>query len=337
MKVLFYLILILIISSCGFTKKDESAKIENDTLKTTTTQKESSESNEATLIIDSSQIDFPSNLEDKVNPEEAEIKLNSTQKKSNNEKIESVNNTGSQLKEVVSDKKENDIEVNKGVVEKKALVTDVDHSLWNTLLKKNVSNTGNVDYKGFIRDKAILETYLNTLAVKIPEATWSKNAKLAYWINVYNAFTVKLIIDNYPIKSIKDISNPWGKKFFTLEGTSYSLEQVENDILRKMNEPRIHFAINCASVSCPNLINQSYTSVAMEKQLTDASKKFINDASKNNISENEIKISEIFNWFSKDFKTTNTSVIDYLNKYAVTKISNEAKVGFLDYNWSLNE
>ncbi|NHN27228.1 DUF547 domain-containing protein [Flavobacterium jejuense] len=231
----------------------------------------------------------------------------------------------------------NEPEVVKEIIEEKVESVDIDHSEWNALLKKNVSNTGNVNYRGFIRDKAMLENYLNTLATKIPDETWSKNAKLAYWINVYNAFTVKLIVDNYPIKSIKDISNPWEKKFFTLEGSNYSLEQVENEILRKMNEPRIHFAINCASYSCPNLANQAYTSNTMERQLTDASKKFINDSSKNNISENEIKISEIFNWFSKDFKNTNTSVIDFLNKYSATKISNEAKVSYLDYNWSLNE
>ena len=222
-------------------------------------------------------------------------------------------------------------------VTEKDEVADIDHSLWNTLLKKNVSSSGKVNYKGFSNDKLQLESYLDMLSHKIPDASWSKNAKLAYWINVYNAFTVKLIIDNYPLKSIKNIANPWGKKFITLGGVNYSLEQVENDILRKMNEPRIHFAINCASYSCPDLLNGAYFSNTMESQLTSVTKKFINDTSKNNLGINEIKVSEIFNWFSEDFKVQDESIINFINKYTTTQISDEAKVSFIDYNWNLNE
>jgi hypothetical protein len=95
-----------------------------------------------------------------------------------------------------------------------------------------------------------LQAYLNELSANVPTKSWSKNATLAYWINAYNAYTVKLILDNYPTKSIKDINDPWGKKFFSLE-IKYSLEEIEHEILRKMNEPRIHFAINCASFLVP--------------------------------------------------------------------------------------
>lgn len=223
------------------------------------------------------------------------------------------------------------------VVKNEELSNDVDHSLWNTLLKKNVSSNGKVNYKGFINDKEQLEAYLKKLAVKIPDASWSRNAKLAYWINVYNAFTVKLIVDNYPVKSIKNIANPWGKKFIILENIAYSLEQIENDVLRKMNEPRIHFAINCASYSCPDLLNSAYIPGSLESQLTSVTKRFINDSSKNKLDENEVKVSEIFNWYSDDFKTKNTTVLDFITKYTNVTINDGAKISFVDYNWSLNE
>lgn len=215
-------------------------------------------------------------------------------------------------------------------------VKDVDHSKWNALLKKNVSPNGNVNYKGFLRDKKELEAYLDILEANVPSKSWSRNATLAYWINVYNAFTVKLIVDNYPVHSIKEISNPWGKKFFTLGGQKYSLEQVEHEILRKMGEPRIHFAINCASISCPNLLNEAYTEAELSKQLAQVAKSFINDKTKNTITKSKIEISEIFNWFAGDFKTKG-SVIDFLNQYSNIKIDSKAKTTYKNYNWNLNE
>ncbi|AWG23319.1 hypothetical protein FFWV33_18180 [Flavobacterium faecale] len=213
---------------------------------------------------------------------------------------------------------------------------NVDHSKWNTLLKKNVSSTGKVNYKGFLRDKKELESYLDVLEANTPNSSWSRNATLSYWINVYNAYTVKLIVDNYPVKSIKEISNPWGKKFFKLGGKSYSLEQVEHEILRKMGEPRIHFAINCASYSCPNLLNEAYTEAKLSKQLAAVAKDFINDRTKNTITASSVNISEIFNWFGGDFKTKG-SIVDFLNQYSTVKINSNAKITFKDYNWTLNE
>jgi hypothetical protein len=213
---------------------------------------------------------------------------------------------------------------------------NTDHSKWNSLLNKNVSSNGKVNYNGFLKDKKELESYLAILSSNIPSKNSSKNAVLAYWINVYNAFTVKLIIDHYPLKSIKDIKDPWGKKFFTLENRSYSLEEVEHEILRKMDEPRIHFAINCASYSCPKLLNEAYTETELEKQLIQVTKGFINDKTKNTITANKIEISKIFDWFSADFKN-NGSLIDFLNKYSSVKINPKAKISYKDYNWDLNE
>lgn len=217
-----------------------------------------------------------------------------------------------------------------------AIVQTMNHAKWNALLQKNVSKSGHVNYKGFQKDSNQLQAYLSELSANVPTKSWSKNATLAYWINAYNAYTVKLILDNYPTKSIKDINDPWGKKFFSLGDKKYSLEEIEHEILRKMEEPRIHFAINCASFSCPNLLNEAYSETKLEQQLTASAKNFINDKTKNTITANKIEISKIFDWFAGDFKKKG-SVIDFLNQYSTVKISKKAKINYKEYNWSLNE
>lgn len=211
-----------------------------------------------------------------------------------------------------------------------------DHTKWQALLQKHVSKEGKVSYKGFQKDQKELTLYLNELAKNMPAKSWSKNAILAYWINVYNAFTVQLILDNYPVKSIKDINDPWGQKFFVLGTKKYSLEEVEHEILRKMDEPRIHFAINCASFSCPNLLNEAYLEDTLDEQLALASKSFINDKTKNTITSEKVEISSIFDWFSGDF-TKKGNLIDFLNKYSSVKINSNAKISHKEYNWNLNE
>ena len=214
--------------------------------------------------------------------------------------------------------------------------TGVNHARWNALLQKNVLKNGNVNYKGFQKDSKELKLYLNELSSNAPTKSWSRNATLAYWINAYNAYTVQLILNNYPTKSIKDIADPWSKKFISIGTKKYSLEDIENDILRKMNEPRIHFAINCASVSCPELLNEAFTESKMEKQFVTVTKNFVNDKSKNVITSNKIEISKLFDWFAVDFKNKG-SVIDFLNAYSSVKINSNAKVGYKNYNWGLNE
>ncbi len=214
---------------------------------------------------------------------------------------------------------------------------NLDHAIWDQLLVTNVSDTGNVNYKGFIKNSDQLSKYFKYLSVNTPKKNWSKEETLAYWINVYNAYTVKLIMDNYPIKSIKDIKDPWGKAFFKINGKPYSLNTVEHKILRKLNDPRIHFAINCASYSCPTLWNRAYTANNINKALETQTKKFINDPSKNRITEEDAKISKIFSWFRKDFKINEKGVYDFINQYAVVKIDAQRKKGYKNYNWSLNE
>ncbi len=214
---------------------------------------------------------------------------------------------------------------------------NVDHSQWDKLLKKYVNNAGFVDYKGFKSDKAKLDDYLKMLSEKKPTDDWSVQELLAYYINLYNAATVKLIVENYPLKSIKDIDGAWTKGRVSVGNKELSLGGIENGILRKMNEPRIHFAINCASISCPKLMNEAYTAAKINEQLDNATKEFIN-SDKNDISASNPKLSSIFDWYQKDFKVGGKqNVIGFINQYSKTKINTDAKITYKDYNWDLNE
>lgn len=219
---------------------------------------------------------------------------------------------------------------------------DGTHANWDALLKKHVNSQGYVDYKGFMADKAKLQSYLDHLSKGAPTSSWSEKDKMAYWINVYNAFTIKAIIDHYPVKSITDIKpktgeeSIWKKKFFKIGGVSRSLDEVENKILRvEFNDPRIHFAINCASESCPKLLNQAFRAANLEGNLDKLARGFVNDPKRNKITASSAQISSIFDWFKGDF-TKKGTVIEYLNKYSKTKINSNAKVTYLNYDWSLN-
>jgi len=211
----------------------------------------------------------------------------------------------------------------------------IDHGDWDDLLQKHVDASGMVDYKGFKNDREKLDKYLKMLSSQEPTDDWSTDELLAYYINLYNAYTVDLILKNYPVKSIKDIDSPWTNEFVKVGDTEISLGGIENSVLRKMNEPRIHFAINCASISCPKLMNWAYTADKIDKQLEKATKEFIN-SDKNEISANSAKLSSVFDWYKKDFKENGT-IIDYVNQYSNTKISSGTSITYKDYNWDLNE
>ena len=221
------------------------------------------------------------------------------------------------------------------------------HQLWDELLKKHVDAKGMVDYEGFIRDKAQLQKYLDLLSNTPPNTkTWSEAEQLAYWINAYNAFTVKLIADNYPVKSIEDlhptinipmVNTVWHKKFFKIGGRESSLDEIEHKILRKQfEEPRIHFAIVCASYSCPPLRREAFTASALNKQLDEQAVSFINDPSRNKLGADNAQLSKIFSWFSGDF-TKNGTLVAYINRYARTKLKPNAKISYLEYDWKLNK
>ena len=221
----------------------------------------------------------------------------------------------------------------------------VQHGEWDVLVKKHVSKNGMVDYQGFLKDKNQLQVYLDKLSANKPTSKWSKNEKMAFWINAYNAFTVKLILDHYPINSIKDIkkgipfvNSVWDITFIPMGKEKIDLNYIEHSILRKeFKDPRIHAAINCASFSCPLLRNEAYYASRLDEQLNDAMRRFVNDSERNQLDKSNIKISKIFSWFGGDFKLNGLSVVDYLNKYAKKRVQQNAKIDFLDYQWELND
>ncbi len=218
------------------------------------------------------------------------------------------------------------------------------HQQWDKLLKKYVNEAGMVNYKGIQKDKPELDAYLKTLSDNAPQKSWSENDQIAYWINAYNAFTVDLILRHYPVKSIKDIggaiykvNTAWDIKFIKIGGDKYDLNNIEHKFLRrKFDDPRIHFAIVCASMSCAKLRREAYTGDKLDAQLEDQGRDFLNDKSKNNITADRAQLSKYFSWYSGDF-TKKGSLADFINKYSKTKITDKTKITSLDYNWSLNE
>ncbi|XOV66209.1 MAG: DUF547 domain-containing protein [Fluviicola sp.] len=232
-----------------------------------------------------------------------------------------------------------------GVYETEADTTNVhDHVIFNKLLSQHVSEEGKVNYKGFIKDSLEFNKYLNLLAANHPTDSWTDDQIKAYWINAYNAYTVQLIIRNYPVNSIKDlggsiykVNTTWDIKFIKIGEETYDLNNIEHGILRSdFEEPRIHFAVNCASVSCPRLRNEAYVASRLNDQLDDQARKFINYDPKNDITTEKAHVSKIFTWFSGDFKK-NGSVKDFINKYADVQIPENVDLTYQEYIWTLNE
>lgn len=220
----------------------------------------------------------------------------------------------------------------------------IEHELWNQLLVELVSPEGAVNYKGFIAEKDRFQQYLDLLSTYPPAKNWTEAEQIAYWINAYNAFTVKLIIDHYPLKSIKDIggnvpmvNSSWDIKFFKIGGVDFDLNTIEHRILRKhFDEPRIHFAINCASISCPRLRNEAFIAEKLEEQLNIQAHYFMNNPINNRITEDEITLSPIFNWFKSDF-TKRGDLLSYIQNYTDVKLNAEIPLVYQEYNWNLNE
>ncbi len=213
-------------------------------------------------------------------------------------------------------------------------------SVFNTLLKKHVSIEGTVNYKAFKKEEIKLDFYLEHLNKTIPEKNWSAAKTKSFWVNAYNAYTIKIILENYPLTSILKIKkkgkDAWNIPFAKIGGKTYTLNTIEHKILRKnFNDPKIHVGVNCASGSCPKLGNFAFTEANYETKTEDLMKKFINDPKRNKISENKLQLSKIFEWFKGDF-TKKSSLIDFLNKYSNTKIDSKATISFLKYDWSLN-
>ncbi|MFM1878546.1 MAG: hypothetical protein RLZZ241_1412 [Bacteroidota bacterium] len=212
-----------------------------------------------------------------------------------------------------------------------------DHQPWNRLLEQYVSETGEVAYKAMGEELDVLNSYIGHLESFSPDVTWPKNRFLAFFINLYNAGTVRLILENYPLKSIRDLPDPWGRKIFNLYGERLSLDEIEHKILRSLQDPRIHFAINCASLSCPKLNRKAYTEIGLEKELNDAVNSIFTNEKMFQNKKNGLYLSSIFKWYRQDFETDYGSIIDFLNHYHDGPIKDNVRIRFLPYNWELNQ
>ena len=221
----------------------------------------------------------------------------------------------------------------------------VNHEIWADLLGKYVKPAG-VDYSGFKTEEERLDQYLRVLENMDPEKL-SRNDQYAYYINAYNAWTVKLILSKYPdVKSIKDfgtiLKSPWQKKWVRINGEVITLDDVEHNILRpRFKDPRVHFAINCSAASCPPLRPEPYLGPALDQQLDDSTRSFVNDANSYRLEDNTLYISRIFKWFSEDF---NGDALEFYLQYAEgdlkAKLAGQKdtiKVKYLEYDWSLND
>ena len=222
----------------------------------------------------------------------------------------------------------------------------ITHEIWDGLLKKYVGTDGFVNYKGFIRDSAELNRYLKVLESAHPnDKNWTRNEQMAYWINAYNAFTVQLIVRNYPVASIKDIkrglafvNSVWDIQFIHIQGFTYDLNNIEHNILRPIyKDARVHAAVNCASYSCPKLRPEAFTAARLDAQLDDAMAGFINDPVRNRITPQKAELSEIFKWFKGDFERDGKSLRDFINRFSTVKITDQTEITHIDYNWKLNE
>jgi len=238
------------------------------------------------------------------------------------------------------------------------------HESWNTLLSQHITpiNKGSstaVDYAAFKQERATLKVYLDQLSHVSREEfdAWSTNKQLAFLINAYNAWTVEFILTKYPdLDSIKDLgsffNSPWDKSFIPLLGKTVSLNDIEHGLIRgsdRYNDPRIHFAVNCASIGCPALREEAYTGDKLEQQLTEQSERFLADTSRNYIKGNNFYMSSIFKWYGDDFKKGfrgTKSIQSFVALYAdalnatpaqKTALKQQSlKIKFLDYNWKLN-
>ena len=220
----------------------------------------------------------------------------------------------------------------------------VDHSIYADLLERYVQN-GKVDYQGIQTEENRLDAYLKLLE-QTDSDKLSRNERFAFYINAYNAYTIKLVLSAYPgITSIKDLGSlfqsPWRKKICRIDGEVVSLDHIEHDILRPVfQDPRVHFAVNCASKGCPPLSSEPYTGQKLDQQLDHAAQSFINDPQKNYLQEKTLYVSSVFKWFSEDF---NNDVIGFIRRYAFGKLKTELttkagniKVEYLEYDWLLN-
>lgn len=219
-------------------------------------------------------------------------------------------------------------------------IVEENHKEFDALLQKYVSSSGKVNYSGFKKDQQRLKEYIKEMQLLYKDLkVWNKAKRLAYWINVYNANTINLILDNYPTTSITKLKGgkPWDFKIIDLGGKIYTLNDIENKIIRpRFKEPRIHFAVNCAAKSCPKLLNKAWTEHNLYRYLTKQTKAFLANTKENTITAEKVSLSKIFEWYKADFGGDNAKLINFINKYSSTRVNENATVEFKEYDWDLN-
>lgn len=230
----------------------------------------------------------------------------------------------------------------------------VDHTPWDGFLEKYLvpgdDGINRVAYaKVTEKDRAALDAYLKYLEAR-PVGRLNRVEQRAFWINLYNALTVKVIVDHYPVESIRDIDispglfsdGPWGKKLVTVEGVEVGLDDIEHRILRPIwKDPRIHYAVNCASIGCPNLQPQAYTASNAEELLEKGAVEYVNNPRGIWFEDGKLKVSSIYQWFISDFGGDHLGVMVHLNKYARPglrkRLEGEKRFRGHAYDWSLND
>jgi hypothetical protein len=242
---------------------------------------------------------------------------------------------------------------------------NIDHELWDKLLNKNIiSDDGGrstqVNYDAMMNDRKFIKDYLDTLSTVSENEfyKWSKQDQLAFLINSYNASTVALVLTAWPnLKSIKELggwfSSPWEIEFVSLLGKTRSLDDIEHNLIRgsgRYNDPRIHFAVNCASIGCPALRAEAYIGSKLDEQLREQTNLFLSDQSRNRVESSTIKLSSIFKWYRDDFEK-GWKGFDRLEEFLLAHAEDmaiaapiaqklklgKAKIEFMDYDWRLNE
>jgi hypothetical protein len=214
----------------------------------------------------------------------------------------------------------------------------VSHSSWDALLNRHVTSEGKVNYDGFKSDVAKLDKYLKLIGDNEAKTGWSQVEKKAFWLNAYNAWTIKLVLERYPVNSIKDVSaKPWDKRFIKVGVNTHTLNDIENKIIRRQfKDARIHFAVNCAAISCPKLSNKAFTLLNVEKELDRLTKEFFKSENVKLV-EKSAQLSKIFEWYAEDFIQESESVLNFVEQYSGMTFHPKVKVSYLDYNWKLNK
>jgi hypothetical protein len=236
----------------------------------------------------------------------------------------------------------------------KDLTFEIDHSPWQGFLHRYLEipkdGINRVRYSAVSeQDRKSLSNYLEYLQ-RLPVKQMTRNQQLAYWINLYNAGTVNVILDHYPVDSILDIdispglfsNGPWGKKLFTVDSQSLSLDDIEHRILRPLwKDPRIHYAVNCASLGCPNLQGFAFTHANAEQLLEQAATSFINHPRAVRVDRGRLLVSSIYHWFKADFGNDDKAVIDHMRRYAGTALKQllekRIEIDGDEYDWTLNQ